>query len=231
MHDFEKIVYLEMQKSGSSFVNRFMKECCLLKEVKHRKHQPIRDDYDSGKFYFITIRNPIGLYSSLYRYGLDGRGKVYQALRNRGKRKVYSSIESFIEFISNPRNARFMPEGYTEEIANQVGFFSFRFMRLSLQFPSEKINRQLAIGANLLDLESKFITDLEIKNENLEGDLERLSTELFPDFFDQGKVRKLLDRKEKVNTSTRPHDDDLEKKTARLLELISSKEQLLFSRY
>ena len=79
MHDFGKIVYLEMQKTGSTFVNSFLRECCLLEEISYKKHGVVRDDYASDKFYFITIRHPYDLYSSLYRYGLDGQGAFTKA--------------------------------------------------------------------------------------------------------------------------------------------------------
>jgi hypothetical protein len=232
MHDFGKIVYLEMQKSGSTFVNKFLKECCLLKGIKHQKHGAIRDDYDREKFYFITIRHPYDLYSSLYRYGLDGRGGIYKQLEKLGKTACYKSFNSFIEFVVDPKNARYFGGGgYSEQIANQVGIMSFRFMKLSLQFPLKQMATTLARGESLLDLEDKFITNLEIRNENLNGELVRLSTELFPDLFDQEKVVRFFDGNERVNASKTPNDGRFRDEMERVLAQIEKKETLLLSRY
>lgn len=231
MHDFGKIVYLEMQKSGSSFVNKFLKECCLLKEIKYRKHGVIRDDYDREKFYFITIRHPFDLYSSLYRYGLDGRGGLYKRLKSLEKTTCYTSFESFIEFVTDPKNAVCIEEGYSEQIANQVGIMSFRFMKLSLQFPLRQMAAKLASGESLLDLEGKFITNLEIRNENLNSELMRLSNELFPDLFNQEKVSKFLGSNERVNAAKTPNDGWIHDKMERVLAQIEKREALLLSRY
>lgn len=231
MHDFGKIVYLEMQKSGSTFVNKFLNECCLLKEIKHQKHGVIRDDYDREKFYFITIRHPFDLYSSLYRYGLDGRGGMYKRLEKLGKTACYKSFNSFIEFVTDPKNALYLGGGYSEQIANQVGIMSFRFMKLSLQFPLKQMATILASGESLLDLEDKFITNLEIRNENLNGELMRLSTELFPDLFNQEKVARFFYSNERVNSSTTPNDGGFRDEMERVLALIEKKEALLLSRY
>ena len=70
---------------------------------KLQKHGVVRDDYASEMFYFITIRHPYDLYSSLYRYGLDGRGGVYKGLKELGKSTVYASFDSFIEFVADPK--------------------------------------------------------------------------------------------------------------------------------
>ena len=231
MHDFGKIVYLEMQKTGSTFVNSFLRECCLLEEISYKKHGVVRDDYASDKFYFITIRHPYDLYSSLYRYGLDGRGGVYKGLKELGKSTVYASFDSFIEFVADPKNAVHLDARYNEEIAKQLGFMSFRFMRLSLQFPEKLMTEKLSSGESLLELEGKFITNLEMKNEKLNDELLRLSTELFPDIFDREKVAKFIDSTPRINASNTLNDDKLCDDREKFLAHLETKETLLLSRY
>ena len=231
MHDFGKIVYLEMQKSGSTYVNNFLKECCLLKEIKHKKHKFIRDDYDSRSFYFITIRNPVDLYSSLYRYGLDGRGGVYKRLEKARKTSCYSTPETFFRFITDPKNAVYVGGGYSEKIAEQIGVMSFRFMKLSLKFPFKRIAAKISNRENLLTLEREFITNLEVKNENLNSELGRLSNKLFPDLFDQEKAKKFLDSAVKINASKHPSNDKLREEIGKFNDYMLKKEALLLSRY
>tara|TARA_Y100001935_G_scaffold209778_1_gene179656 strand:+ start:368 stop:1063 length:696 start_codon:yes stop_codon:yes gene_type:complete len=231
MHDFGKLVYLEMQKTGSTYVNKFLRDCCLSKELKHKKHNVIKNDYDIEKFYFISIRDPLSLYSSLYRYGLDGRGGMYKRIKHGRKSSCYSSIESFMSFITCPKNSEYVGGGYNEEIATHIGIMSFRFMRLSLQFPLKQIGAKLRNGEDLLTLQDKFITNLEIKNENLNDELVKLSTELFPDLFDQEKVTKFFESSMEVNVSSTSHDDNLQKKLEQFRSKLEKKEALLFSRY
>ena len=61
MHDFGKIVYLGLQKSGSSFVNKFLSECCTLEEKKFRKH---------GAALFHIAGKKVGNLNVFSRYGV-----------------------------------------------------------------------------------------------------------------------------------------------------------------
>ena len=128
MHDFGKIVYLDLHKTGSTYISAFLTACCLLTENKFSKHDWIRADYDSNNFYFISIRHPLSLYSSLYRYGLDGKGDVYNRLRKSNNLSTYSSFNSFVEFLIDERNADLLGYGYNQIYAKHIGFMSFRFL-------------------------------------------------------------------------------------------------------
>jgi hypothetical protein len=130
VQDFGPFCYLEMQKSGSTFVNHFLQQCSLLEVRKHRKHAPINDEYSDNTFYFITVRHPLALYSSLFRFGRDSRGDLFNRLKSKGLAECYSSFGEFVEFVRNPRNASHLGSDYNERIAEQIGFMSFRFLKL-----------------------------------------------------------------------------------------------------
>lgn len=230
MHDFGHLCYLEMQKTGSSFVNVFLKKCCTLPEVKHQKHMWVRSDYDSKKFYFITIRHPLSLYSSLYRYGLDKLGGFYNRLQRAGKTIYYETFESFCSFMLDPHNAIFFGQGYNEKIAEQIGFMTFRFMKLSLQFPLKKINNALLSGNDLVELERKFIINSYLKNEQLCQDLKSLATIKFPEYFNGNDVIKFLDNAPKYNSSKTPEESLISLRDATSSKLFE-REALLLSRY
>ena len=230
MHDFGRLVYLEMQKSGSTFVNRFLSYCCTLTEIKRNKHAAVTNDYDPNSFYFITIRHPLALYSSLYRFGLDQRGGLYQRLKKAQKTSCYSNFEAFVVFMLDPQNAPFLTAGYNIKIAEQIGFMSFRFMKLSLQFPNRKILNCLASGNNLIELEREFITDLEIKNEDLIQGLKVLSTEIIPEHFEEKSVIKFLNNSPKINAS-KTRAEDLVPLSNPTLSKLHTQEALLLSRY
>ena len=219
-----------MQKSGSTYVNKFLKECCTLKEIKHEKHAAVKYKYDPKNFYFITIRHPLALYSSLYRYGLDKRGGIYKRLKSLELTQYYKSFESFVLFMLDPNNANTFGVEYNSSIAEQIGFMTFRFMKLSLQFPLEKINNSLESGNNLIDLEQEFITNLEIKNEELTETLKLLATEYFPDYFDQTSVHTFIENTKKTNTSQTKYDSLKTLSNTTALKLLD-RESLLLSRY
>lgn len=230
MHDFGKIVYLDLHKTGSAFTSKFLRSCCLLKEKKFSKHGFIKEDYDSNNFYFITIRHPVQLYSSLFRYGLDEKGDVWNRLRNSNNLSVYSSFNSFVEFCIDESNANLLGYGYNQIYAKHIGFMSFRFLKLSLQFPRRKILHTIETKANIEDLENLFITNLEIKTENLIDELRVLATEIHPKYFKQDAVNDFLNKTERLNTSSAKANtvDGLSDKT---LSILNIKERLLFSRY
>lgn len=231
MHDFGRLVYLDMHKSGSSFVTAFLRDCCICDEVAFKKHAPITRTYDPRSFYFITIRHPVGLYSSLYRFGLDGHGAVRNRLREAGALECYSSFPCFVDFMLNPRNAPLLGEGFNERLAEQMGFMSFRFLRLSLRFPNRQIRKSLRRGDRLLDLQSNFITDLEIKNEELTIGLLNLATKTLPECFDQGEVLRFLSGAPRVNASSTPESSVPSTHREEVSSMIRGKEALLLSRY
>ena len=65
MHEFETFVYLDTQKTGSSFISYVLRRHSSEKEVLHSKHQPVGERYDPNKFYFISVRDPFDQYISL----------------------------------------------------------------------------------------------------------------------------------------------------------------------
>ena len=230
MHDFNKFVYLDLQKTGSSYVSKFLQACCILTEKKFKKHGFIREDYDSSKFYFITVRHPLSIYSSLYRYGLGGRGEVRHKLAKTKNLSAYSSFDSFIDFCLDENNAHLLGYGYTPVYAKHIGFVSFRFLKLSLQFPHKKINHALRTEGGIKDLESQFITNLEIKNEHLNSGLKELATEILPDYFQQDAAIEFLNNSPKINSS-KTNSDNTEHVSDAIYAKFRSKEQLLLSRY
>ena len=230
MHDFGKIAYLDLQKTGSSFVSFFLNKCCSLEQVRFSKHDWVREDYNPKCFYFITIRNPLSIYSSLYRYGLDNRGGLWKRMNKKNFLSVYDSFDKFVNFLLNEENAKIFGLGYNSEISNLIGFMSFRFLKLSLQFPMKKILNYVNTGKNLQELEKKMITNLEIKQENLENELLNLSQILKPNFFDQNKVNNFFKLNIKLNTSI-TKEEEISNISKRTYEHLVQKEWLLFSRY
>lgn len=230
MHDFGKIVYLELQKTGSSFVCQFMKAACVHPELRHQKHMHIDAEYRPDAVYFITVRRPPMLYSSLYRFGLDKRGGLYASLAKAGRLSVYQSFESFADYLLDPANGPFLHPFYSREIASEIGFVSFRYLLLNLQFPISKIQLCAQQKMPVSPLMEQSIISHVLKNESLNSDLLRLSTELLPEHFDAEKARAFLDQAPRANQSTTAADV-LPLESPDIIRAIEARETLVMAHY
>lgn len=230
MHDFGKIVYLDLQKTGSNFVSQFLRAACIHPERGLQKHSWVDADYREDSIYFITVRQPVMLYSSLYRFGLDQRGGVYVNLRVAGMLSVYSSFETFTDFLLDPANAVFLHPHYDRRIAEEMGFMSFRFLLLNLQAPVGRIGRCVEQGQPLSSLMQQSIINHVLKNESLNFDLLRLSTETLPEHFDRDRARAFLAAAPRANPS-KMAADALRIESRELLDRVAAREQLLMTCY
>ena len=230
MHDFGKIVYLDFQKTGSSFVSQFLRAACIHPERRLQKHAWIEDDFSRDASYFITVRHPLMLYSSLYRFGLDKRGGIHARIMKANRATVYSSFESFTAFLLDPGNAAILHPYYGENAAREMGFMSFRFLLLNLQFPLAKIGECIARGDALSSLMGQSIISHVLKNENLNSELLRLSMELLPQHFDAAKAKEFLARAPRVNES-KTGPDALRLDSQEIADAVSARETLLMAHY
>ena len=96
MDDFGRIIYLDVEKTGSTFISKFLQENMACQRVRKVKHGRIGNDFKKDSFYFISVRNPLSQYLSLYRYGCGGKGGSTNHWRK-------ASTRNFI----NPTKSRF----------------------------------------------------------------------------------------------------------------------------
>lgn len=230
MHDFGAFVYLDLHKTGSTYVSNFLTSCCLLPELRFVKHESVKLDYRPESFYFITIRHPLEMWSSLYRYGLERKGFVYLRISEAGLTSCYESFDKFVAFCLQPKNALHLGEGYNFEISEQLGFMSFRYLALSLHKPHEVIHRSLSNSMPLETLQSQFITSLEIKNEELVQALWTFSNDIFPQLFNRDKAKKFLHQNTRINAS-KVESAQITGLNESTLNLLQEKERLLLSKY
>ena len=230
MHDFGKVVYLDFQKTGSSFVSQFLRAACLHPERKLQKHVWIGHDYRPETVYFTTVRHPLMLYSSLYRFGLDRRGGVFSAIERAGLISAYSSFETFVEFLLDDKNSEILHAHYTRTVASELGFLSFRHLLLSLQFPLEKVRVAVESGKPVAALMGQSIISHVLKNEYLNAELLRLSMEVLPEHFDEARAREFLDHSPRVNESTLSAEV-VQLQSRELGAAIEAKEALLLDYY
>jgi len=244
MHDFGDIVYLDVQKTGSTFISAFLSEACKTPEQRCVKHGRIKDDYRPEAFYFISTRHPIRQYKSLYRYGVDQKGQLFGALRDAGQQGFYErndseGLNAFIRYVLNPDNAAMVGEGYEKTCRyHDVGFFTHRHLMLSLPRASQLLHRGGLSALNPFqakpDLRKVYpgqrIFSFCIRQERLEDDLTKLYREIKPQAFDQDKAAAFLAGEQRINTSSRS-EKAVHELDAESLALIRRKEALLIDEF
>jgi hypothetical protein len=140
MHEFESFVYLDIEKTGSAFISQMLRRFSAEKEIRRDHHEPMSLLYDPSKFYFISIRDPLDCYLSLYSFGCEFEGKLSQRLEKADLGKFYKgtteAFNNWLNFVLRPRNADMLGEGYNKvghgRLAELVGFQTYRYLRLAL---------------------------------------------------------------------------------------------------
>jgi len=120
MLDLSELVYLDTQKTGSTFFSEFLAKYSQLDTLSFKKHSPVGPEQIVRKdvSFLIGVRQPSQYYVSLFRYGIDGRGEIYQQLKRAGKESLYRPTEeSFVNFLAEVNNGN--PHGLqTRRLSN-----------------------------------------------------------------------------------------------------------------
>jgi len=186
MIDFGKIVYLDVQKTGSSFVGRFLRECTELPELGRHRHAPATARR-ADAFYFTTVRNPLAQYISLFQYGLQGRGGMVQRFRAAGMVDYYqpstAAFERWLGFMIAPENAGFFGVRYRNTLPHMVGLQSYRFLALSFIKPGPTLRTAKTKGDLRALYARKKLHSRVIKTESLNQGLENLMDSEVGTFF------------------------------------------------
>lgn len=205
MDDYGSLVYLDVQKTGSTYVNEFLAASCLLPQAAFRKHGRIEGTYRPDAYYFITTRHPVPSYVSLFRFGLAQRGGIRRRLMRSGHDGLYQrGINAWLEFVLDDANVEFLSahERFDEVIHSGVGLMTFRFLALSVADPMDV----LPAAHSLDDLRTVYaqrnIARRVIRNEELNDGLAKLALEDVPQWFDADAVHTFLDTTPPINAST-----------------------------
>ncbi len=177
MLDFGKLVYLDVQKTGSSSVGRFLRANLTLPQLSRAPHTPAQQRLPDV-FYFITVREPLAQYISLYKYGLAAHGGLYKRFIRAGMAQYYqpnlSAFERWLGFIIAPENAGFFGNRYQNTLPSMIGLQSYRFLVMSLVKPGPTL-RAVRSKTDLRALYAeKKLQSRVLKTETLTQDLENL---------------------------------------------------------
>jgi hypothetical protein len=144
MHEFQSFVYLGMQKTGTTFVSDFLKRFSKENEIGHEAHKPVGSDCDLNKFFFISVRDPLDAYLSLYSYGSEAKGRMRNNFVRDGIEQNFydgtmDGFREWLDYVLRPKNAAQLDKPYAHmgegETAKILGFQSWRYLRLALPTP------------------------------------------------------------------------------------------------
>lgn len=160
MIELETAVFLQNQKTGSTFVEHFLKansDEAVISYPSHKAPGVLR----KGKFHFTTVREPLDLYLSLFNYGLDGGGFIWHALGMRGLSHFYDDgfdgFEPWLRFLFSDDFAPIFKD-YTPH-STEMGLCTWRFFRLAkLNFNRKKIMIDHVLRFETLNAELKALT-------------------------------------------------------------------------
>ena len=160
MIELETAVFLQNHKTGSTFVEHFLKANSDEKIITYPAHKA-PGVLRKGKFHFTTVREPLDLYLSLFNYGLDGGGYVWHALGKRGLSHYYDNgfegFEPWLKFLLSdefgPVFRKFAP------YSTEMGLCTWRFFRLAkLNFNRKKVMIDSVLRIESLNAELKALT-------------------------------------------------------------------------
>ena len=206
MDEYKSVCYLDVQKTGSTFVSAFLREHLNEAQLRFAKHGRVRDDHDPKKFYFISCRDPLNQYRSLFQFGCAGEGVLRSRLETHGRVDLYEPTQEgfarWLEFVLDPANAGFLSEDYGKIDAGLFGLQTFRFLALSLVRPMRKLKRVKTVDDVRKLYENKNIAASVVRTESLNADLARLAEgPLRPFVRNVDAALKALSQERRINAS------------------------------
>ncbi|MEO0343897.1 MAG: hypothetical protein AAF198_10725 [Pseudomonadota bacterium] len=173
-------------------VSKFLQDCSSLEEVRFKKHGYFTGERNDRTIFFTTVRQPLSLYKSLFNYGCDGSGGLAKRLRRIGKKHLYKpnneQFNMWLNFILTDGGFELGFPEFKEFAHLEIGMMSFRHFLMSVSKPLQRLRKCENFEDVKRIYESEFLHDCILQQENLKADLIDMSSEQFPQFFDQDKV-------------------------------------------
>jgi hypothetical protein len=147
LQEFENVAYVDLQKTGSTTIKAVLSNMLDETCIDRRNHGGPREDYDRSKPAFISAREPLSIYISLFTAAVMKRnGGLYRKLCLTGYDSLYApslaAFENWLEFVLDPQNAEALRSGYDKYAHYEViGFLSFRLLYISVPNALKKMKR------------------------------------------------------------------------------------------
>lgn len=207
MQAYGHILYMDVQKTGSTFITGVLDEVLDLPRQDFPKHSRLERDKEPGEFVVISTREPLDAWLSLYNFGCEGKGRMYKGLSAAGLAERYytgtpGGFAEWVRLLNSPGNEKLAKENFPRSAHLGMGFQNFREFVMSVSRPLEVLAR----CSNRADVEralaSEHIIDVRLRHSHLQQDLlDLLRGPLAASLIPGIDVEAVLGRREKVNAS------------------------------
>ncbi|MGV3550375.1 hypothetical protein [Rhizobium sp.] len=158
MIEYEKFIYLDVYKTGSTHISFLLKKIVEGKPVRQNRHAPLTKarpfTWKGGKLVFATVRNPWDWYVSMWAYGHTVENPLYEHIKQGfGQEKLNELYEMDNPTVAFPKWLRAMhdPEFLGRALKGHrlpssglmpfMGFYTYRFMRVTMPYPELFLRR------------------------------------------------------------------------------------------
>jgi len=176
MQVFGPVLYMDVQKTGSTFVTGFLADNVRYAHERTRKHSRLQRTKRPEEIVLLTSRDPLGAWLSLYNYGCTGVGRLRRRLDRRGiGERFYSGdpddFDAWVGHLLSADAVADLGEDYAALAHLGIGFATFRELVLSFDRPL----RRFATWDSLDDLREAYqrdtCIDVRLRHRNLNDDL------------------------------------------------------------
>lgn len=247
MIEFDKLIYLDVYKTGSTHVFDVLKKVTGKKPVKVSRHSSITEvhplRWKGGKFVFATIRNPWDWYVSLWSFGTNEDKSFYQAVVEAAgpdlAPRLYDHANPSVSFplwLKSIHDPAFIARMKGKTLATSrmtevAGVYTYRFMRITTPFPSMFV-RKWNLGSidKAIAYQQRWAMYDEIyKSEMLDETLQKFVGERGAQLGFKENALKIVKRNEAEhkNTSVRKLATYRDYYTDELIELVAKRDRLI----
>lgn len=146
MDDFGKVVFLDVQKTGSTWLSDALSRLLPTGGRRFAKHARLDRAVEADTVLLTVVREPVAQWVSLYHFGCQWRGTVHQRLESvaAGRYRYDGTMPDFLtwlDFALDPAEAAHFPGGYARGCPALIGLQTHRFLRLNLASPVVRLGR------------------------------------------------------------------------------------------
>ena len=233
----DDLVFVELHKTAGTHIGKLLNE--LFTGVQHGKHNaPGERLLNSQRKFLGSIRNPWDWYVSLWAYGCDKKGLVYNlttqaACANSNIwKQCYTdatSVNAFQDWLHMMNDKTYwndFGEGYgSSPLCEHTGLLSYRYQKLFCLQKSDSIS---STNELMQHVEKNCFIDKFVRMENLENDLIKALKSMSMKVTKSQK--KLILSASKTNTSSRKNNfsDYYDKET---VDLVNERDPLIINKF
>ena len=209
MLEFPGFCYLDVQKTGSSFIRRFILSHSKATPIADTPHARVRRFVRRHKYHFTSCRNPLDQYRSLYTFGCDGKGGFFARQKNHqsdllptydGTREGF---HRWLRVLLSDDRWEYLPPPMRVIFNPSLGLMTSRFLRLNLLQPKFLLCQVRGHAALDLLWRTRRLPMDVVRQEHLREDLSKLVVgPLAPYLEDVAVARDDLFTRARENTSS-----------------------------